>query len=518
MVITGTSPNSSEAGRKSILESWGHTVTTIQDSASQAAYDAATASVDVAYMSGTIDDWELLYKLRTATCGVITERPGLDTEMGFTTSDGYTENATQIFNVVNTHAVTAGLPSGTVALFSTSQQFAPNGNTLAAGLLKLGERNSGMLGLGVMEKGATLANTYNGNSTASGRRVRLPWANITASTNSYGTILMQNAINWAGSGATSLIGHWKLDEGSGTVADDASTSGYDGTYAQGPTLGARGARADAATFDGVNDRVELPAIETTASALTISAWIKASDFTSPAGRIIAKANGTSQSNNYWTLTTYESGGSHYLGLLLKTDSAGTVWIADANDPLPVDEWVLVTAVYNGSTVTHYQNVQAVHSGSVSGAVTGGSGVNVWIGGSPANEKFFRGEIDDVRVYDYAISQSELYKLYGLVAHWKLDETSGTVADDATPLGHDASLTGTQNWGSGVDSGGHAFDYNNGEDYFTAPTNDLLNNVQEDDYTLMAYFKPANVPPSTVDDDNHSAYGIVRKAGWHMGLL
>src|SRR4029077_9498345 len=43
----------------------------------------------------------------------------------------------------------------------------------------------------------------------------------------------------------------------------------------------------------------------------------------------------------------------------------------------------------------------------------------------------RGAIDDVRVYDKALSQAEIIDLFGLVGRWKLDETSGTTAADSS---------------------------------------------------------------------------------------
>ena len=46
--------------------------------------------------------------------------------------------------------------------------------------------------------------------------------------------------------------------------------------------------------------------------------------------------------------------------------------------------------------------------------------------------------------------------------------------------------------------------------------DALDKVQNDDYTVMAWFKPDNVPPGT-ESANDARYGLVIKAGWHTGL-
>jgi hypothetical protein len=128
-----------------------------------------------------------------------------------------------------------------------------------------------------------------------------------------------------------------------------------------------------------------------------------------------------------------------------------------------------------------------------------------------------GAVDDLRIYDYALNTAQIAEVYGLVAHWQLDATSGTVAVDSSGCGHDATLAGTQNWKFGVENRAHEFNYNNGDDYFTAPSTPALDNVQEDDYTVMAYFKPKTLPPGGTGD-NDGAYAIVSKEGWHTGLV
>jgi len=63
------------------------------------------------------------------------------------------------------------------------------------------------------------------------------------------SIAYQNAIL-----ADNPVGYWKLDESSGTIAADSSSSGYDGVY-HGVTLGVNGPFCDgttAASFSASN--------------------------------------------------------------------------------------------------------------------------------------------------------------------------------------------------------------------------------------------------------------------------
>jgi hypothetical protein len=74
----------------------------------------------------------------------------------------------------------------------------------------------------------------------------------------------------------SLVGWWTFDEGSGTVAHDASGRGHDGTLRGGPTwvIG----RVDGALlFDGKDDYVNIGSVGISAAVdRTVMAWVKAS--------------------------------------------------------------------------------------------------------------------------------------------------------------------------------------------------------------------------------------------------
>src|SRR5207244_2137492 len=61
------------------------------------------------------------------------------------------------------------------------------------------------------------------------------------------------------------------------------------------------------------------------------------------------------------------------------------------------------------------------------------GSNTVIGqhGNGGTTRDFTGKIDEVRVYNRALTNAEIVALHGLVGHWKLTETSGTAATDST---------------------------------------------------------------------------------------
>lgn len=70
-----------------------------------------------------------------------------------------------------------------------------------------------------------------------------------------GFVALLLVLSLAGGAWADLVGHWKLDEGGGTVARDSSGNGNDGTLEGGPTVVA-GQFGQALAFN--NNRVIIP--------------------------------------------------------------------------------------------------------------------------------------------------------------------------------------------------------------------------------------------------------------------
>ena len=74
--------------------------------------------------------------------------------------------------------------------------------------------------------------------------------------------------------------------------------------------------------------------------------------------------------------------------------------------LPRKAWTHLATTYDGSTLRLYVNGTLVSRRSVSGPMRT-SGRPLRIGGNAVWGEFFKGSIDDVRVYDHALSGAEL---------------------------------------------------------------------------------------------------------------
>ncbi len=256
-----------------------------------------------------------------------------------------------------------------------------------------------------------------------------------------------------------LVGLWSFDGGdmSGTTAFDRSGSANNGTLTNGPirTIGKVG---QALSFDGVNDFVAIPnqSIQN-AYPITISAWIKA---TTSSGAVVNKY--VSSSLNGYQLYFYNG---ILCGWYFRNNS-NYVWDgADCGagfSGLNDGKWHHVVFVVDSSGgVIYADGVKGVTR-----AWTGTPGAptqtqDLWIG--RYNAGYFPGLIDDTRIYNRALTQAEITKLYntggskinapqnsipgstlqsGLVGLWSFNgpDMSGTTALDRSGNANNGTLT------------------------------------------------------------------------------
>ena len=205
-----------------------------------------------------------------------------------------------------------------------------------------------------------------------------------------------------------LRAHWKFDEGAGTTVADASGNGFTATLMNGAAW-TTGARNGGASFDGSNDFAAVPNLDVSGSALTIAGWVRFSSFPSQADqRIVAKANGSAESAHWWMLGQINNGAQR-LRFRLKAGGTTTTLVASSGN-LAVNTWYHVAAVYDGSAMRLYLNGTQVGSTAKTGALNTSSSVPVSIGRNPDSYGYFSGALDDMRIYQRALSAAEIAAL------------------------------------------------------------------------------------------------------------
>ncbi len=205
------------------------------------------------------------------------------------------------------------------------------------------------------------------------------------------------------------------------------------------------------SFDGVDDYIDVqPSVPSFSSVITIEAWIKT---TASKGENDIICWGGQNADNVQFRT---SGGKLQLGL----DDYGVGWQVVENSQLVnTGEWIHIAAVKNGTAVSLYVNGILDGSGTLSASLSLSSFVIGRYGGS---NYYYDGFIEEIRIWSDVRTLSEIQDNMnkqlvgneaGLVAYYKLNETTGTTANDSQSSGtYDGTLSGfTFDTGSVVES-------------------------------------------------------------------
>jgi len=202
-----------------------------------------------------------------------------------------------------------------------------------------------------------------------------------------------------------LVAHYKFDGD----ATDSSGNGNHGTLVNGPTF-TTGQIGQAINLDGGNDYINVPNSSSfePASALTVSVWIKADDIAQVNKGIITKRHTDLVDPwNSYIISTNASEPKNYSFCI--TTSSVDICVADTT--AITTSWTHIVGVYDGSEMhIYYNGVENATPVSKSGNIDYTS-LPLRIGSALTNAAFFNGLIDDVRIYNHALSAQEIQDLF-----------------------------------------------------------------------------------------------------------
>lgn len=203
-------------------------------------------------------------------------------------------------------------------------------------------------------------------------------------------------------GAANLVGYWKFDEGTGTTAADSSANGNNGTLVNGP-MWSGGIAGNALYFDGTDDNVTVMDSNSLdlSNAFTLSAWVNPATTFTDFRSILVK---NYKYYLYASVAGYCGDGSPLGGFSEITNNT-----VCQPAPLPINTWTHLSVASDGSTLTLYRNGVAVATASVVETLSPSTGT-LQVGGSQYGE-YFQGLIDEVRVYNRALTNSEIQTIY-----------------------------------------------------------------------------------------------------------
>lgn len=285
-----------------------------------------------------------------------------------------------------------------------------------------------------------------------------------------------------------LVGHWALDETSGTTAVDSTginnasliTGGNFGTYS---VPGKLGNAYDSTVGTGQIRASNIPSYNS--DTITLAAWINVQDNGNPQN-IVRKGVGSTG----WRFQINSSG-------ILAFDRFGQAGL-DSTAAITRDIWQHVAVTYDNTTREAIFYINGQDAGSETAASPGDFTSNTsdmtWIW----NSFPFTGLLDDARIYNRVLDADEIRDLYrssSLVGHWRLDETTGTTAvNTVAPGTNDGTVNGTDfDTDSVAGVSGTAINFDDST-HFVEVTNDPIFNSSQASVSL--WFKtqtPISIP-------------------------
>lgn len=208
-----------------------------------------------------------------------------------------------------------------------------------------------------------------------------------------------------------------FEEVSGTAVTDSSAVPTNGTI-RGAQRVAAGQIGRALSFDGVDDWITVT--DTTASkidltnGLTVEAWVKP---TAMAGweTVVMKERGAF-GTGFLSYALYAhdgapqagtfAGPAAYLRMAPATSTTDQGVREASHTALPLNAWTHIATTYDGAAMRFYINGQLVATRAQTGNIAVGN-QPLRIGGNNVSGEFFKGFIDEVRIYNRPLSASEI---------------------------------------------------------------------------------------------------------------
>ena len=226
-----------------------------------------------------------------------------------------------------------------------------------------------------------------------------------------------------------LVGWWKLNEGDGNVALDSSAKGVNGTINNlGGGLGPNGSvwledpeRGMVLSFNG-ND---------TSGAYVVAGGIPAMDLTNDFTWMVwCKQDQAGTGVNETMLGNRYGGTASPLQFVKFTPTKFEYYNDDTNyansitfpTVIPDGEWVHNVAVKKGATLTYYRNGKKVLSVTLTKTMDANP---FYIGGDPVDERW-RGCLSDVRLYERAVTEEEIFQIGAQLKARKPSPANGTL--------------------------------------------------------------------------------------------
>jgi len=346
-----------------------------------------------------------------------------------------------------------------------------------------------------------------------------------------------------------LVGYWSFDEGTSTTAHDFSGNKNNGTLT-GSTLPAwvNGKHGKALFFDdSVSGYIPIggsKAYAPSTSPFTFSVWVNINKFTAANSYLPEIATlRTDTTNPLYILIGGPLADTRYTGITVcnvASDAAWTTGFHSNVDPTPlVGSWHHIVLTFNGANATMNGNFTTYLDGvtqpstGTSGCVADPVGEETVIGSYNNGASAWDGKLDDVRIYNRALSASQVAGLYqsgavkintssvnlqsgsslasGLVGLWTFDgaDTTDKIYDRSGQGNNGYFVGGATSSAKTIGKLGQALNFDGANNFVDVAPSASLNNIAQ--LTYSAWINPrssgSNDKGRIIDKNHLSADGV-----------
>jgi len=215
-----------------------------------------------------------------------------------------------------------------------------------------------------------------------------------------------------------LVGYWSFDgkDMAGVTAYDRSGNANNGTLTNGPVR-AIGKIGQGLSFDGVNDVIDAGTnITPKVNGISGSAWVNmlgVADIANDDRVVMALWTAGSTGNFNFVVGNYTPANDDHLLFVANLDDT---WPAvQSTGTINLNGWQHIAFTYDGANVRFYFNGTLDSSPAFSTSLLTTAGQRFVLGNVnlTSTDDNFQGYLDDVRIYNRALTPAEILRLYNL---------------------------------------------------------------------------------------------------------
>ena len=324
-----------------------------------------------------------------------------------------------------------------------------------------------------------------------------------------------------------LVGWWPFNGN----ANDESGNGNNGTV-NGATLTTDrfGVANKAYNFDGTSGSILVADNALLRpSNISISVWVK-TDLSPSTGTILSKTNFSNAQGEQYVIDVLNNGVARFHIKRNSACSSGLGWnsLITGSGGISANTWTNIVYTYDGTTMRCYINGLMVHFFNPAlGAIDNCAGGTLNIGRYWNGDlKYFKGQIDDLAIYNRALSQQEINTIYagavpvtclpsyiptnGLVGYWPFCGN----ANDESGNGNNGTVNGATLTTDRFGVANKAYSFNS--NYISVPHNTQFDFETNNSVSVSLWMNPSLVAGS-VCVQKQSGVGATQN-GFNVGFL